>query len=170
MESLNLGCGLDPYGTVRVDMTRTWAGKPCHPTVIAEAHHLPFRDKAFSHTRCWHTLEHLQNPHQAFKEIIRVSESAEIRFPTELFLQRILQTADLRRQIKHLRISRKEPLRTMSRYKHLWTIHPSALGVSNYRLVRTEAFSFLTKGRKARLFRWLVLPRVVPFEWVVNYP
>ena len=170
MESLNLGCGLDHWGTVRVDMARTWAGTLCHPTVIADAHHLPFRDKAFSHTRCWHTLEHLQNPHQAFKEIIRVSESAEIRFPTERFLQRIVETADLRRHINHRRISRKEPPRTIRRYAHMWSIHPRALGVSNYRLIRREAFSFVGKGRKARLFRWLVLPRVIPFEWVVSYP
>jgi methyltransferase family protein len=170
MESLNLGSGLDPWGTVRLDMARTWAGEPGHPTVIADAHYLPFRDKAFTHTRCWHTLEHLRDPHAAFREIVRVSESADVRFPTESFLQRAVESANLRRHINHRRISKKEPSRTMGRYTHLWAIHPRALGVSHYQIVKHELFSFLRSGRKAKLFRKIFLPRVIPYEWVVTYP
>jgi SAM-dependent methyltransferase len=82
MTTLNLGCANDPWGDVRVDTAfRTQTGAPSYPNVIADAHNLPFRDGSFEFARCWHVLEHLKNPHQALREIVRVSRHADIRFP-----------------------------------------------------------------------------------------
>src|SRR5205807_9461009 len=51
--------------------------------IMADAHFLPFIDKAFSHVRCWHVLEHISNPAKAIEEIHRVGETGNIRFPLD---------------------------------------------------------------------------------------
>jgi hypothetical protein len=51
--------------------------------VRADAHALPFRDKAFARCRCWHVLERVQDPPRVLSEIRRVSSSADVRFPVD---------------------------------------------------------------------------------------
>src|ERR1700747_3240877 len=84
MATLNLGCGDDYWGDVRVDVDEfTQLGIPSGLNLKADAHFLPFREKVFSETRCFHVLEHLKNPAVAIEEIRRVSERAVLRFPID---------------------------------------------------------------------------------------
>ncbi len=68
MATLNLGCGTETYGDVRVDLYKTQ-----NTTLVAHIdHNLPFRDETFDevYSRC--LLEHLRNPFAALSEMKRV--------------------------------------------------------------------------------------------------
>ena len=54
------------------------------PLVVADAHHLPFRDGAFAYTICSHILEHMDDPRQFARELGRVSASGYIQSPSEI--------------------------------------------------------------------------------------
>lgn len=54
------------------------------PMVVADAHHLPFRDGAFAYTICSHILEHMDDPIQFARELTRVSEAGYIQSPSEI--------------------------------------------------------------------------------------
>lgn len=54
------------------------------PLVVADAHHLPFKDGAFSYTICSHILEHMDDPLQFASELQRVSKAGYIQSPSEI--------------------------------------------------------------------------------------
>ncbi len=54
------------------------------PLVVADAHHLPFRDGAFAYTICSHILEHMDDPRQFARELMRVSAGGYIQSPSEI--------------------------------------------------------------------------------------
>lgn len=54
------------------------------PFVVADAHHLPFKDGAFAYAICSHILEHMDDPQQFARELMRVSESGYIQSPSEI--------------------------------------------------------------------------------------
>jgi len=66
---LNLGCGDDFWGDVRLDFRKTKASN-----IIATTEHLPFKNSSFEMTRAYQLLEHLKNWRQAVKEMCRVTE------------------------------------------------------------------------------------------------
>lgn len=83
---LNLNVGI---GTTRV-LAYPWkfnclnvdVDKTLNPKVQCDIQHLPFKNGTFKKTYCFHVLEHLQNPTQALKELIRVTTSlVEIEVP-----------------------------------------------------------------------------------------
>jgi SAM-dependent methyltransferase len=61
-------------GDVRID----------RPFVIADAHHLPFRDQAFSYIICSHILEHMDDPQQFVRELERTGKGGYIGSPGEI--------------------------------------------------------------------------------------
>lgn len=84
---LDVGCGSVPRGTVNLDIAM---GETPHlgdlyginnkimprsitNFVCGDAHYLPFKDSVFSKVICHHTLEHLDNPTLALKEMARVT-------------------------------------------------------------------------------------------------
>jgi predicted SAM-dependent methyltransferase len=67
METLDIGSGFHPKGTVNIDL-----GREFRPTVIAEARKLPFRDSAFDEAYLSHVLEHVVDPENILKETHRV--------------------------------------------------------------------------------------------------
>jgi ubiquinone/menaquinone biosynthesis C-methylase UbiE len=80
MEILDVGCGSKPKGDVNVDLLvendewkRKVDPKRIPNFIKADAHHLPFKDKAFKTTIMNHTLEHLRDPILAISEIARVT-------------------------------------------------------------------------------------------------
>ena len=89
MEILDVGCGSKPKGDVNVDLLiedDEWKHKvdPRRiPNFIkADAHYLPFKDKAFKTTIMNHTLEHLRNPVLVISEIVRITrEEIKIAVP-----------------------------------------------------------------------------------------
>jgi len=64
---LNLGSGSSTYGDIRLDMT-----KNPNVTIIAEAHHLPFKTETFDQVYSQNIFEHLRDPGTALKEQERV--------------------------------------------------------------------------------------------------
>jgi len=78
-KTLNVGCGKDQWGDVRLDIKREFS-----PTVIADAQNLPFREKSFKVTKAMNVLEHLNEPSRAIKQLIDITgEKLIMSFPTE---------------------------------------------------------------------------------------
>ena len=83
-KSLNLGCGDDLWGDVRVDCRHDFMNVHNKPTVLADAHYLPFKDGSFENAQAIHLLEHLPNPLRALNEMSRVTtHELLLKFPTE---------------------------------------------------------------------------------------
>lgn len=54
------------------------------PMVVADAHHLPFKDGVFAYTICSHILEHMDDPVQFASELTRVAKAGYIQSPAEI--------------------------------------------------------------------------------------
>ncbi len=54
------------------------------PLIVADAHHLPFKDKSFDYVVCYHILEHMDDPAQFIREITRVGKRGWIQSPSEI--------------------------------------------------------------------------------------
>ena len=54
------------------------------PLVVADAHHLPFKDGAFDYVVCYHILEHMDDPARFIREITRVGKRGYIQSPSEI--------------------------------------------------------------------------------------
>lgn len=82
-KTLNIGCGIDSWGDVRLDVVKkSWQGVTFKANIIADAENLPFRDKIFIVSKMLHVLEHLNNPCKALEECMRVTkEELVIAFP-----------------------------------------------------------------------------------------
>jgi len=76
--TLDVGCGLNPKGTINTDLYGGAAD------VISDIHHLPFKTGSFNKVTCHHLLEHKNiNYIQATKELMRVaSETVVITVPS----------------------------------------------------------------------------------------
>ncbi len=158
-QTLNLGCGPDEWGDVRVDKAfKTQTGVPSRANVIADAHYLPFRADSFNDCRCFHLIEHCKKPADVVSEIRRVSDNCTLRFPM----------GDITRNtiINFLNLDMgglKHDFLTKRYHAHLWSIQPnSRIAVRRSR----EIFAFLHSGRKARLFSRF-RPRM-SWEWEVK--
>lgn len=90
---LNAGARTDPYGDVRIDIVRNET-----LTVVCDIHSLPFRDKVFSETRCFHVLEHLPNLRLGVSELRRVTNGRIIaRVPIFHLYSYLLETINFLR-------------------------------------------------------------------------
>jgi len=89
--NLDIGCGANPKGNVNVDLFITkYAKRNTNlrlmkiPNLIkADIHFLPFKDKTFNYSFCYHVLEHIEVKFiPALKELIRVTKHIlEIELP-----------------------------------------------------------------------------------------
>jgi len=97
-EKLDVGCGHRPTGDVNVDLfpepsahrasdQRVNDDVALHVReipnfVVADALHLPFRERSFVRVYSWHLIEHLENPEGFLEESCRVAaEEIEVRCP-----------------------------------------------------------------------------------------
>lgn len=81
---LNVGCRNDPWGDVRLDISKTvprWLGGKATANLIADARFLPFRNKRFEELRLSHVLEHIEDWEKALSECCRVSSQLDIMVP-----------------------------------------------------------------------------------------
>ena len=83
--TLNVGCGADTWGDVRVDIgnyseTCGYGGRT-KANIIASAEQLPFQNCVFREARAHHVLEHIPNPQRALDELVRVSDIANVKVP-----------------------------------------------------------------------------------------
>ncbi len=89
---LEVGSGENPHprATVLVDRfitDNTERGGDLvidRPLVVADAHHLPFRDQVFAYIICSHILEHMDDPAQFARELERVGTAGYIGSPSEI--------------------------------------------------------------------------------------
>jgi hypothetical protein len=61
IQSLNIGCGSDPWDDVRVDIAFKFITACFKPTVLADAHYLLFKSGFFKIAKASHVLEHLRD-------------------------------------------------------------------------------------------------------------
>ncbi len=71
MVFLNLGCGADMRGEIRIDINPDRVGL----NLIGDAHYLPIRDRVINDVFCKSVLEHLKNPFKGLSEMKRVSKN-----------------------------------------------------------------------------------------------
>jgi hypothetical protein len=129
--TLNAGSGAENWGDVRVDVERGhsffFPGKST-ANMIADVQHLPFRNQSFSETRCFHVLEHTDNPRLALSELRRVSAKVVIRVPVWHLYSFLIEASAIlavmilnhARFLNHLR----EIKRWKKRYgTHKWYVH-----------------------------------------------
>jgi hypothetical protein len=167
--TLNLGCGPDTWGDVRLDVDfHTQTGAQSKLNIMADAHFLPFVDKAFGRVRCWHVLEHVAKPAQVITEIKRVGDSANIRFPIDdgfkrEFLRNLIGLASYKGWRVGLR-GMHLAVMTRKRRAHIWIIRPKN---GKARINSFELFPFLLSGRKSRFFARLRLPKI-SHEWEIE--
>jgi len=86
LKVLDVGCGNAPKGDVNLDLF--FYGK-WKNFIIAEAHHLPFKNSIFEKVYCKHCLEHFENPLKFFEEAKRVLKNGgtiECIYPTDAML------------------------------------------------------------------------------------
>jgi len=174
MKSLNVGCGSDLWGDVRVDVTFSFITAHFKPTVLADAHYLPFKDGSFEVVKASHLLEHLKNPFKALDEMLRVATKELIlKIPTEwdvlpVFLSFLLPIPHFS-SLKWAYQTRKKKLR-------LWILNPKIL-IKYFKQNGWESscvkgglclFAILESGRKAKYFRWLTERVRIPYEYIVT--
>ncbi|MCK4434023.1 methyltransferase domain-containing protein [Candidatus Bathyarchaeota archaeon] len=84
---LNAGCGCSKWGDIRVDIEKysSLYGRVTTSNIVASIEFLPFRDKVFAEVRCYHVLEHVDNPFNALKELLRIGEKVDVHVPTHNF-------------------------------------------------------------------------------------
>lgn len=173
MKSLNIGCGADTWGDVRLDVAFNFLMDTFKPTILADAHYLPFKDRSFNIVKASHVLEHLKDPLKALDEMMRVAEAKIVlKFPIEwdvlpVFISNILPIPNIS-SIKHAYMTRKKGL-------HMWVLNPEII---MERLKRKGwktkcikgdkcLFGSLESGRKAKHFQWLTKIFRIPYEYVV---
>jgi len=172
MKSLNVGCGSDPWGDVRLDVAFRFITMHFKPTVLADAHHLPFKDGSFELVKASHLLEHLRNPQKALDEMLRVAtKEVVLKFLTELDVLPWFVSNIFPPSFSGLRWA----YQTRKKRLHLWVIKPEV--IINY--LKSKGwecscgkntfgfFHFLEKGRKAKYFKWLTRHFKIPFEYVI---
>jgi len=189
LRTLNVGCGPDDWGDVRVDVDfKTQTGATSKLNVRADAHYLPFRDSVFSFGRCWHVLEHVENPAQALLELRRTCESFDVRFPVDEGYYKQMIIGALSLDVGMF----LGAYRTMKGRFHRWRISPSfvrrSLRMDQNKLLLTNATisdrfircphsSGLLSGRKSAVFRRVLnalgpLPKKATmkyyYEWKVE--
>ncbi len=159
---LNLGCGRDLWGDVRVDTNSKGTAN-----VVADVECLPFVDKSFSLVRCWHVLEHCKDPQKALNEARRVGLRVNAKFPYRYdrvpWVLSWLSTLNPRGTLGGLReiwldVATKtfEPRSPM---RHRWMVPP----FGRAKLNGVPFPNFLTRGWKARHSRHVVF--YIPAEW-----
>ena len=85
---LNVGCGSDEWGDIRLDVSKNHWMTPgkSSANIIADARYLPFQDKCFAETRVHEVLEHIHEWRNALHECCRVSRKLSITFPVNSYM------------------------------------------------------------------------------------
>lgn len=161
--TVNLGCGNDAWGDVRIDISPEG-----HPDILLDfdRYPLPFPDKHFSECRLFHVLEHLNDPERLLREALRTSDVVHAKFPTKYnrvpgILAEITNMTlwRKRRGFWHMLWSIIEPFLSDHPQKHKRTILPTG----DYRLNRLRIPAVFNYGRKARVLHKFTVE--IPVEW-----
>jgi hypothetical protein len=107
--------------------------------------------------RCWHVLEHVEKPSQVVREILRVSSSADLRFPVDEGYTKHLLIYFFNLDVAGF----LGAYRTLRRRAHLWIIDPTFLSSlvphavveRSDRRMMLDPFWRLSLGRKGKLLK-----------------
>lgn len=130
IKTLNAGCGCDSWGDIRIDIEKyspIFYLKNTSVNLIASVEYLPFRNDIFTNTRCFHVLEHTNDPYLSFRELKRVTkESILIRVPVHhIFSYMVEFIAIFKYLILSYVISPSHFLFILSRIKRLKLLYSS---------------------------------------------
>ncbi len=93
--TLNLGCGRDRFGTVRLDIRKEGTSA----NLIADINYLPFKEGCFDIIRAWDVIEHLEkHPVETvatLMKLLRENGLIHIRTPSENYKQLIIEVMSL---------------------------------------------------------------------------
>ena len=101
---LNVGCGDDSKGDIRIDVNPNRKGL----NIIGDAQCIPLRDKICEFVKCKSVLEHLKSPFKGLSEMQRVSKNNILVIVPNLFhwrrIARCLMSPlhEIRQNTKHL--------------------------------------------------------------------
>jgi len=156
MATLNIGCGRDPWGDVRLDLRRSQTGILNNPNIVASALCLPIKEAIITETRCFHVLEHIRDWQSLLIEIGRVSRResrVQLRFPIDDGFKRDFLISWSRLDLSGMR----NAYLTRKNQAHAWIVDPTIISTT------LQRFDFQIKiGRNKRwLFfpAWILLPR-----------
>ena len=165
MTTMNLGCGPDSWGDVRVDIDfMTQTGIKSKLNLRADAQQLPFRDNVFSTCRCWHVVEHAADPLKVFREVRRTSQFSSLRFPVDegYYKQILLGLIGLD---WNMFINGYRTLRTRA---HRWIIRSSSARRTDRFIEFPRWLVILRHGRKGRLFARYFRPLRFYYEFEIS--
>jgi SAM-dependent methyltransferase len=146
---LNIGCGNNAEGEVRLDI------KPTHAVnIIADAHYLPFRS-LFQKIKCHEVLEHLKSPVIALKEMKRVLTKGFISI-------KVPNVIELKRTLAHS----KNPLRPINPNTHHlqgWDACEIKHLVTEVGGLQVNRIMWVSEGKREK-FNWLngILRHILP--------
>ncbi|MEM2971974.1 MAG: methyltransferase domain-containing protein [Candidatus Bathyarchaeia archaeon] len=163
MESLNVGCGSDKWGDVRVDITKynyfsgdAMTGRTS-ANVLASIEYLPFKNQAFKLVRCYHTLEHVDNPQKALNELLRIGKVVDIKVPPHNFYCMVYSILALSFVIKWaIKSKNKDVL-----FRHL-------KGIRNWTKKQTGGHKWYIKLKDVELIKWKYLPIPIEYRKIYN--
>lgn len=158
METLNIGCGYDQWGDVRLDINKKYHGRKVNLNIRADAQVLPFRNKSFMKLRASHILEHLVNWEKALEEWCRVTrDQIEIEIPTDPGFVNRYTYLELFRPgtlwLHHLLLLPKR------RREHLWKFTPEVVATC----LQKHQFRTRIRVRKLPLFGFLTYRKIARF-------
>ncbi len=89
---LDVGSGHNPHPRsdilcdryIEDDTERGGSIRADRPLIVADAHNLPFKDKAFDYVIASHIIEHMDDPVRFCSELMRVARRGFIASPTEI--------------------------------------------------------------------------------------
>lgn len=157
--TLNIGCGADKFGEVRLDQPKQFLNYAMQPNILGDACHLPFQDHLFDMVKFTNVIEHLHDPTKGLEEAMRVCRKhLVIAFPTErdIWPNILINLLPPNRNLFQV-------LKTRSEKLHLWQISFQHI----VKCLRSRGFQCrvfkrtyclippLESGRKARFLKWL---------------
>ena len=167
---LNVGCGTDLLGDVRLDNSRVYHGKRVKLTILADAQNLPFKNRCFDKTKAYHILEHLPDWKRALREWCRVtSKQIEVIVPVDPgFVNKQIYMEILSFLFDHLI---RLPTR---RREHLWKFHPKVIKKelrkhgfnSKVCVIRRPLIGILSYRRKNAPFPFATINQRLSVGWV----
>jgi len=156
---LNIGCGRDRWGDIRLDVGFSYRGNGISPNFIGDAQNLPFRNSVFSEVKASHIIEEIPFWRQALDEWMRVCNNLLIiKFPLDDGFKRMVISCCLNLDLNGIR----DAIKCRKLKCHYWIINPKVIsGILQEKgfkvTVRVNEHPlFMLYGRKGRLLRRII--------------
>jgi len=167
---LNVGCGRDKWGDVRVDIGFEYRNGKISPNFIADAQYLPFQENAFSEVKASHIIEELPSWRKALHEWMRVcNNKIIITFPVADGFKRPLILGFLNLSLRAI----EDAIKCRKLRCHYWIIDPKIvsdiLKQNGFEVVTlTKEYPILqVSGRKGKLLKHIGKYKNIKIEYEI---